>query len=271
MVAPTTQDAGAHAAPDSTGTFERLTSQLADPATARAVSDLLTMAPDLAAAARMLMAFVQRSSQIAENVNGIVETARQSAGVAEGGSRSTLEKLEHVKEQVARGGRLFDEVAPILEDEQTLASLRELTAALPKLLAFAKLFELFIGRSSVIAENLNGVVDTFRQALNARWTSNEDRARIAKIPGQLMETVESPALHRLLASRVLSEEALGVMNRVAGCVIEGDQRAQEMDTQIGPLGLLKALRDPDVQRGVGEAIEIARAFGRMRAEAQPRA
>ncbi len=38
--------------------------------------------------------------------------------------------------------------------------------------------------------------------------------------------------------------------------------------RVGPVGLLRAMRDPDVQRGLGHVLAIARAIGRSQAEAE---
>jgi uncharacterized protein YjgD (DUF1641 family) len=239
----------------------RIKIRMDDPQIATAVDNLLVMAPDLAGAAKLLIGFVQRSSQIAENVNGIVDTARQAATGQDGRAGAGIADVPQFIAKAERLAKLVDQLEPLLSKPETIASLQSLVAALPKLMTMLKLFEMFLGRSSDMAENFNGVVDTFREAINKKWPTSEERARIARIPAQLMETVESPALHRLLHSKVLSDEALTVMNHLASCVIDADRKVRDTNSTVGPLGLLKALREPEVQRGMAEAIEIARLFG----------
>ena len=241
-----------------------LAERLNDPATARAVHELLDVAPDLAGAAKLFVAFVRRSSDIAENVNGMVETARNAAGGTGASAVGLGAEVNRIRDQLRRGSELFENVEPILNADETQTALREIVAALPKLMAIAKIVEQFVGRSSDIAENVNGIVDTFRAALDQRWPTGAERAQIAEVPGRLMETVVSPSLHRLLQSRLLSAEAITVMDRVAACVVEGNERARVTDARVGLMGLMGALRDPGVQRGLGTALEIARAFGASR-------
>ncbi|MDX2147313.1 MAG: DUF1641 domain-containing protein [Planctomycetota bacterium] len=261
------------------GSLDHLSSRLKDPRTASAVTDILAMAPELAGAARILIGFVQRSSQIAENVNGIVDTARQSAMGPDGRPGGGIAQVVEIKDKLTRAMTLLDRLEPLLADPKTLASLESLLKSLPKLTAMLHIFELFLGRSSEMAENVSGVVDTFRQAINKRWPTSAEREKIASIPGQVMDTIESPALHRLLSSFVLSEggidvlerllqspvlggPALEVVGRLADAVVEADTRLKGTDARVGPLGVIRAMNEPDVQKGIARAIEIARIFGR---------
>lgn len=251
---------------------------MSDPAIAESVDDLVRMLPDLAGAARLLVGFVQRSSQIAENVNGIVDTARQAAAGSDGRAGAGLGDLAALKDRFTRALALVDALAPLLEKPETVASLLRVVESLPKLTAMMTLLEMFLARSSDIAENLNGVVDTFRTAINARWTNDAERARIAALPGRLMDTIESEALHRLLDSFVLSTEGLDVLDRLlrsgaftpqaldlvgrlANVTVEAERGVRSRDARVGPWGMLKAMSNPDVQRGMAQAIEVARLFG----------
>lgn len=253
--------------------------RLADPTVAEAIDNLLRMSPDLAGAASLLIGFVQRSSQIAENVNGIVDTARQASSGPDGRAGAGLAELVAKKDRLLRLVELAERLEPVLSNPETLRSLTTLVESLPKITAMLRLVELFIGRSSDMAENFNGVVDTFRTAINKRWTNEAERDRIARLPGRLMDTIESESLQRLLESFMLSPEGLDVLDRLlrsgafrpealsligraSAAAVEAEKSVRNTGARVGPLGMLKALNDPDVQRGLAHAVELARLYGR---------
>lgn len=65
-------------------------------------------------------------------------------------------------------------------------------------------------------------------------------------------------LAALVESKLLEPSALAVVSRLAAALAEpGDARP------VGLLGLLRALRDPDVQRALGFVLAMGREFGRQ--------
>jgi uncharacterized protein YjgD (DUF1641 family) len=53
-----------------------------------------------------------------------------------------------------------------------------------------------------------------------------------------------------------------VLSSTAEALVKGLQAAQANQTKVGAVGLVKALRDDDVQRGIGFLIEVVRVFAR---------
>lgn len=84
-------------------------------------------------------------------------------------------------------------------------------------------------------------------------------SELGAVTHQLSEA--APVLTSLLESSIVSEEAIGLLSLISSAATEGAERARAADTQVGALGLAKALRDDDVQRGVGLIIEVARSLG----------
>lgn len=72
-----------------------------------------------------------------------------------------------------------------------------------------------------------------------------------------------PTLTALLRSSLVSPATLASLAVVGDAATDGLARARTTGTTVtGPLSALKALKDPEVARGVGVLIEVARALGR---------
>jgi hypothetical protein len=69
---------------------------------------------------------------------------------------------------------------------------------------------------------------------------------------------EIHALKTLLASEALAPEAVGVISAAAQALVECQGRVRQ---KVGPLGLLRALREPDIQRALDFLLGVARRFG----------
>ncbi len=72
------------------------------------------------------------------------------------------------------------------------------------------------------------------------------------------------AFTALRSSGMLDPTVVALLGQLAGAVVEGTENARRDNVAThGVRGLLRALRDPDVARGLGVAVEIVRALGRM--------
>lgn len=245
---------------DGRAALERL---MEDPATVSSLAEFLRRLPELNAALDVLRDFVHSSSRLADNAADIVQTAR-TAAAAEGAS---MDRLESLMRAAGTGTRLLEEMAEPLDQPETVTSLRELIEMVPKLVAVLDILEQFVAGSSRFAENLNDIVLTARKAAEKTWPELESRKSLLDLPGELLQVVESPALRRLLGSRVLSDEALDVMDQVADATIEAHRESITTDARLGRFAAFKALGDPDVQRGLALTLGLARSLGRrMHAE-----
>ncbi len=71
-----------------------------------------------------------------------------------------------------------------------------------------------------------------------------------------------PTVRQLLSSGMVNDEVIELLATVSTSAVEGARAARANDTTVkGVLGTLKALKDPDVQRGMGLLVEIAKALG----------
>ncbi len=85
-------------------------------------------------------------------------------------------------------------------------------------------------------------------------------AELGALAGQLSEA--TPLLHQVVESPMARPETIELLGLLAASATEGADAARENDTRLGAFGAYRSLRDPDVQRGVGLIIEIARSLGR---------
>jgi hypothetical protein len=72
----------------------------------------------------------------------------------------------------------------------------------------------------------------------------------------------APAIHRVVDSGLVEPEPVAVLSEAAQALVAGLQAAQAADARVSTIGLLKAMRDEDVQRGLGFAIAVLKIFGR---------
>jgi hypothetical protein len=72
------------------------------------------------------------------------------------------------------------------------------------------------------------------------------------------------AADALLESGMLSREVVNLLGALAGALVTGANEAKKNGTTVaGIFPALKALKDPDVARGLGFLIEVSRALGRI--------
>ena len=85
--------------------------------------------------------------------------------------------------------------------------------------------------------------------------------QLTRLTASLAEA--QPFIDGILESEMLRPEVVQLLSTAADAAGEGANRAEENKTVVkGAFGALKALKDPDVQRGMGFLVEISRALGR---------
>jgi hypothetical protein len=162
----------------------------------------------------------------------------------------------------ARAGRLLG-LAGRLADDATLDALEALVARLPQLSSLAKQLDALPGLLGMLGD----ILDEWAGNLAAQGIDVETAVRqglhAALWLGQRVSETELDRLGILIRSDVLEPHALAVVGKTGralatchegACATTGPGR-------VGPLGALRALRDPDVQRSLGFLIQFARLFG----------
>lgn len=71
--------------------------------------------------------------------------------------------------------------------------------------------------------------------------------------------LESDEIKNLLESGIIAPEAVGVISSAADALVAGRNQSTP---QVGAIGLVKALRDPDLQRALGFLTLFGKEFGK---------
>lgn len=161
----------------------------------------------------------------------------------------------HVRPEVER---LLDR----LEDPRT-------ATALHTLLDNAELIAVLVGGLDGLARKGEAIGDTLAEVLAevkaAGRASGLDPVRTTQQLSTLIPTLAdaSPAINRILDSPIVEPEPIEVLSETAVALVRGLKAAQANNSRVNLVGLLRATRDPDVQRGLGFVVEVAREFGRV--------
>lgn len=162
-----------------------------------------------------------------------------------------------------------DALAQRLKDPQIAASLSTILDHADLLAILVVGVGGFIRRAETISDSLVSSVAEVRQAASAAGTelplAGIDVAGLGETLGRLGSALvdAAPALEKLLHSPLTDPQTADVLADLGSALLEG-KRAADADRR-GPKGvfaLMKSLKDPDVSRGLGFMIHIARAFGR---------
>lgn len=113
-------------------------------------------------------------------------------------------------------------------------------------------------RADTISDNIEtGLKDVKVVADSFSYLAAPTRRLAQEAPGI------ADAAEALLESGMLSREVVGLLGRLAGALVEGAGQAQAKGTTVnGVIPALRALRDPDVARGLGFLVEVSRALGK---------
>jgi hypothetical protein len=156
----------------------------------------------------------------------------------------------------------IDRLLDRLEDPRT-------ATALHTLLDNAELIAVLVGGLDSLARKGEVIGDTLAEVLHevraATHASGLDPVKTSQQLATLIPTLAdaSPAIQRILDSPIVEPEPIDVLSETAVALVRGLKSAQANKTRVGLSGLVRATRDPDVQRGLGFVIEVAREFGRV--------
>ena len=169
---------------------------------------------------------------------------------------------------VAQQHSEVDRLVDRLNEPQTAASLHLLLDNVELLAVLISGIDGLARKGEIIGDTLAEVLHEVRAAGRATGLDLKETSRqLATLIPTLAEA--SPAINRILDSPIVEPEPIAVLSETAVALVKGLQAAQDNRTMVGLRGLVKATRDPDVQRGLGFVIEVARVFGRDLADRQP--
>jgi hypothetical protein len=122
----------------------------------------------------------------------------------------------------------------------------------------------FVARGETIMDALADGVQEFKTASGSSAGDQQGLPSVSELTGLAGQlSTAGPTLQRVLDSPMTDEatiDLLGLLSEAAG---EGLEQARANDTKVtGPLNLVRSMKDPEIQRGLGVVMEIARSLGK---------
>jgi hypothetical protein len=160
-----------------------------------------------------------------------------------------------------------------LQDQATAAALHRLLDHLDVLTRALELLAPLVAQAKelpgLVAMTMDSADELARQAHDSGIDIAAGVSRGASAAlrfGAVMDAEKVRSLEALLRSGVLDPHALAAVGALARAL---QATAASQPSPVGPLGLLRAASDPDVQRALGFLVEFGRRFGKGLAQATP--
>lgn len=120
----------------------------------------------------------------------------------------------------------------------------------------------FVERGDMIMDAVAEGVQDFKKAGGAKPSGDmPSLTELGSVAGQLASS--APALEGVLNSSMVEPETIALLSQFSEAATEGAANARANNTRVeGIRSAVKTLKDPEVQRGLGLLVEIARSLGR---------
>ncbi|MDG1874394.1 MAG: DUF1641 domain-containing protein [Mariniblastus sp.] len=156
-------------------------------------------------------------------------------------------------------GHLIEKIS----EPSTLAALAKLIDCLPQL---AKLAEVADEIPNIVA-TVGDVLDNHQQRCSQQGIDVEkaisNGLHAALLLGSQVEPDQVQRIADLLTSDAFNQPTINVVDNAAQSLAHAQQAvAESPSTGVGMLGLLSALRDPEIQRSLAFAVEFGKCFGK---------
>ncbi len=264
---------------------EEFTRLVSDPRTRAAVRQLLEHLDTIAFCAQALDELFRRGDVIADNVAEAVAEVRTEAGP----DSQVTEFLEEVP-RLARTGRRLAETASHadlesvatsgiverLTDPATLNTLNRLLDFLPLIALVVEALDEFIRRGDTIADSVAESVNDLRNG--GTQVDLAALRRLAEVLPQIVETgaewIDSGVLDQglpkvveagmgMIDAGMLDQEVVRTLGELGKAAVDSFHEAREGSFQpVGLWGLLRAMKDPEIQKLIGFGLTVAKAFSR---------
>jgi hypothetical protein len=160
-----------------------------------------------------------------------------------------------------RSAEPIDVVAERLNDPAVAASLVTLLDNAELLSTLVLGLSGFISRGEMIVDSLAEGLNDIRTVNASRPAGAPTLADLRTVTSELVEA--APALRQVLGSAMTQPSTIELLSLFSEAAVEGADNARRNHTEVkGAFGALKAMKEPEVQRGLGLLIEISRALGR---------
>lgn len=268
---------------------EQLLDRLSEPRTLAALNHLLDHAELLAFSAASLDGLVRRSDVIVENVAAAVGEMRSTVpsmpavdGAAVGRLVQQLPQLLALTNQISEltDQPAFRTTLALLSDPKTLTSLNSLLQHAELIAYLVGAIDALLKRSDTMVESLGAILHELGAAtpgagnslLTLVQTLHERRdylPRLIVAVPQFTEIIEkiapfvaSEEFNALLDSGIFHPDTVNLLARAGDIFVEAYNDDRTAERRLGPIGAIRALNDPDVQRVIAWLVNFSRRFGK---------
>lgn len=156
--------------------------------------------------------------------------------------------------------------APDPREDRLLETLQRLERRVEHLDDAIRRLEGTTAQVPAVVATITDIVDGVVERLAARGIDVDDRMRaLLRAADHLTSARALDALASVLSSEILAHQTTDVIGRMGRAIVTAEHDARP----VGVWGLVRALRDPEIQRAAGFLIAMARRFG-AELEAVPR-
>lgn len=265
-----------------------LLDRLNEPKTAAALHRLLDHAELLAFSADAVDTFLQRGEVIADNVAASVQELRTMLPVESDELTShltrlarTLPQLTDTVEQLTTltAQPAFQRLLVTLSKPQTLAALDRLLGQSELLAFLVSALDHLLARGDELTENIRSSVEEMRTVMMAQSLTPDQLIdavvkflpyfpRLVAVAPNFIRVIEkiepfiaSEEFDALLDSGVFHPDTVQLVGEAGDAFVASREALRQSPKPVGLFGLLRALRDPDVQRAASLIVEFGRRFG----------
>jgi hypothetical protein len=139
-----------------------------------------------------------------------------------------------------------------------LAALERLDRRLDAMEGTIRRLEAAAAQAPAVVATAMDIVDGLAARLAAHGIDLDERMRaVLRAADHLTSPRALDALASMLSSEIMAHQTTEVIARVGRAIVAAEHEAKP----VGLFGLLRALRDPQIQRAAGFLIAMARRFG----------
>ncbi len=251
---------------------EQLKDRLSDPKTAAALHQVLDRLEVFSFLLESLDGFLSRGATITDSLAaGLGELRRfdtDANGVHELIGKlpamvKTSSKLADLAGEANLNALLASGVVQQLSDPKTLAVLKSLLDRL-EIAAFAlESLDGFLSRGEVMTDSLASGLAELRKLQPAAGGRDLLKLLTEELPRM------THAANEMIESGMLDPEIVGTLGEIGAVVAAAHREAKRQPpAPVGFFGLLRAMRDPDIQAAVGVGLHIAKRIGQHSLEDQ---
>lgn len=254
-----------------------LQARLADPHTAQALDRLLDRLDVLAFLLDSAEGFLSRGETVADSLaEGFAELKRTELLHDDGGSDSLQTVAESLPELAKMGGQVTrlagrcdleavadSGVVEKLTDPETLRTLSELLERLDTASFALQATDGFLSRGEVVADSLADGVAELKRLETDETVTNMITVFTEGLPKM------TQAASQMMQSGMLDANVVGTLGEIGTVVAEAHAEAKANPPQpLGLFGLMRAMRDPQIQSAMGLAMHVAKRVGEHTEQSQ---